>query len=512
MKTEQNDIQDFPGNSALPGDGIFPRFIAPMSEVPDTLPIELVPYRHTLPEPYDDPSVDFSEWEVIFCNDLKLTDTKDGLRAQKVNENITEITNAILHRFEFASVSGQMAVYDSPCWRILSREAAARFIKETVCDLFPGEAKFLSSKQHMEIMAQLLHDSKTRLYQEFPAPDYHYLCCRDHMYDWCSDECLSHNSSYLRFSYLNFNAKDIGYCDGTYWEKFLNDLSAGSEALRLRILEMIGVIISGYPSKSFFLLEGESNTGKSQLTNFLRDILGKSACAALNGISQLGDKWTPGSLFGKLLCLCGDVPKTPLDSKTIANIKQLTGDDLILGEIKYQNPFFFENTAKLLFSSNHPLQVPNEYQDQAFLNRLVLIPCYNPVPRSEQIPQLHVHLSHEAGYIIALAMDALKELIARNGEFTPLPEELEDKMIQAPDEEQMVIDFICDDCIREEGVECPVSAVFQAFQVRKPRSQMTPETFSKCVYNLFPEVKRGRTKLTRKFCGLCLKDFSSPQS
>lgn len=175
MKIKQNSTQKSARKSALPGDDIFSQFIAPMSEVPDTLSADLVPCRHAVPEPYDDPSVSCPEWDVIFGNDLKLTDAKEGLRSQKVNRNITEIANALLHRFEFASVSGQMAVYDPPCWRVLSREEAARFIKEAVNDLFPTEAKFLSSRQREEIANQLLHDSKTKLLREIPAPDPHYL-------------------------------------------------------------------------------------------------------------------------------------------------------------------------------------------------------------------------------------------------------------------------------------------------------------------------------------------------
>lgn len=91
---------------------------------------------------------------------------------------------------------------------------------------------------------------------------------------------------------------------------------------------------------------GESGTGKSQLSNFLRNLLENDACFALNDISQLGERWTTGSLLGKLLCICGDVPNAPLTSKAIGTIKQLTGDDLIRGEFKYQNAFTFENTAK----------------------------------------------------------------------------------------------------------------------------------------------------------------------
>lgn len=505
MKTEQDDTQKAVRKSALPGDDIFSRFIAPMSEVPDTLPADLVPCRHAPPEPYDDPSASFPERDVIFGNDLRLTDAKDGLRSQKVNQNISEIANALLHRFEFASVAGQMAVYKPPCWGILSREEAARFIKDNVSELFPKDAKYLNSRQYGEIINQLLHDSKTKFLQEIPAPDYRYLCCRDCMYDWYSGECLPHSSSYMRFSYLDLDAETIGNCDGTHWKIFLDNLTDGNPALYQRILEVLGDILSGYPSKSFFFLVGESNTGKSQIANFLKGILGKSACAALNDVSQLGQQWTPATLFGKLLCICGDMPNAPLDSKTIGAIKQLTGDDLIRGECKYQDPFTFENTAKLLFVSNYPLQIPNQNQEDALMNRLVTIPCHNPVSPSKQIPQLHMRLAQEAGYIIALAMDALKGLIARNGEFTPLPAELDVEMVKLPGKEQVIKDFVEACCIFEKDACISVKDIYSAFQNFVPETLLIDSEFSKRLGRLYPQIERHPNKANRRLLGIRLR-------
>lgn len=510
MKAESNDAGQNPGQGRESAENIFSQFIVPVSEIPDTLPAELVPCRHFQTGPYDDPSIDFPEWEDIFCNDLNLTDANEGLRSQKINRNIAEIADAFQHRFEFASVSGNLAVYEPPCWRVMHREEAVRFISEEVSALFPKEAKYLSFRQRTEIAALLLYHRKTTELREIPLPDYHYLCCQDYMYDWRSGECLPHDSSFLRFSFLDFDAEKIGNCDGPYWEQFLDTMTGNDPCLRQRILEMIGVILSGYPSKSFFLLEGRSNTGKSQLANFLRDILGKNACTALNDVSQLGQKWTPASLFGKLLCLCGDIPNVPLNSKAIGTIKQLTGDDLIRGEFKYKDAFTFENTAKLLFVSNYPLQIPNQYQETALLNRLIVIPCRNPIPQEQQIPALHTRLHQEAGYIVNLALEALCELEDRNGEFTPLAEDDGLFLIRVPDEEERVRNFVQDCCILREDASCMVGDVFHAFQAYAPEIQLVPANFSKYIYRLFPQVEPIRNNQARMFRGLCLID--SPQN
>lgn len=505
MKHDLTDGHQGSGQNSVTGEDFLSQFYAPADEVADTLPVEIVPCRHMEPV-LDDPSISFPAWDTIFGKDLNLTDVQEGLRSQKINRNITEISKAILHRYEFMSVSGCLAVYMSPCWRVLNREEAFRFIQEAVEDLFPADAKYLNDRQYRDIVSLLQHDRGTMLLKGMPAPDYSYLCCRDYMYDWRSGNCLPHGSSYRRFSCLDLDASAIGNCDGRHWEMFLDNLTNGDNNLRRRILEMIGVILSGYPIKAFFFLEGPSGTGKSQLVNVLRNVLGESACVALNDISQLGQKWTTGSLFGKLLCLCGDIPDAPLDSKTIGTIKQLTGDDLIRGEFKYKDAFTFENTAKLLFVSNYPLRIPNQAQEQAFLDRLITIPCRNPVPRECQIPAIHRLLHQEAGYIVDLAMEALRTLIARKGAFTPLPEALSAVQFQMPDCEQMVADFIQECCLLEEGASCSVSEVFQAFQNYFIEAEMDVGQFSKILCRIYPQIGRKRSSNVRKLYGLRLMD------
>ena len=483
--------------------GDFPT--VPSSGVADCLPLDLLPQRHQRPT-WRDSSVNPPELVQIFAADLKLTQANEGIRSQKATRNITEIAEAICRRYEFAAISGRLAVYQPPCWRLKRKEETMNFFVRATKQLFPDDSKYLSDRQYNEIAFQALHAESTEHLKNIPTPDYRYLACRDSLYDWHTGECLPHGSADYRFAVLDLDAASIGNCDGPHWELFLDDLTGGDDALRQRILEVIGVILSGFPSKSFFLLEGESGTGKSQLVNFLRDVLGESACLALNHLSQLGDRFTTGAIFGKLLCLCGDVPNAPLTPKAIGAIKQLTGDDLIRGEFKYKDIFTFENTANLLFVSNYPLQIPDQEHEDALLDRLVVIPCRYPVPKALQIAKLHEHLHKEAGYIIRLAMEALIDLEARNGIFTPLPEFLEYKSVQSPDSEQLLRDFVKNCCQLKEDAACTVDEIFQAFKTYTPSSKFDVTAFSKLLCRIFPEVRRSRTGKARGYQGIQLNN------
>lgn len=469
------------------------------TEIPANLPVGLLPRRHQEPT-LNDESVRFP---VLFTADL-LTEANDGIRSQKATRNLTEIAEAICRRYEFVVISERLAVYQPPHWRLMKEEDTMNFIVRATKRLFPDDSKYLSNHQYDGIKFQVFHHDATEHLKNIPTPDYRYLACRDGLYDWHTGECLPHDSADYRFAVLDLEAASIGTCDGTHWELFLDSLTGGDDALRQRILEVIGVILSGFPSKSFFLLEGESGTGKSQLVNFLRDVLGESACLALNNLSQLGDRFTTGAIFGKLLCLCGDVPNAPLTAKAIGAIKQLTGDDLIRGEFKYKDIFTFENTAKLLFVSNYPLQIPDQEHEDALLDRLVAIPCRYPVPKERQIAGLHRLLHEEAGYIVHLAMEALIDLETRNGIFTPLPEALEYEAVQAPDTEQTLRDFVQDCCQIEAGVTSTVDEVFQAFRAYAPASTFDVAKFSKLLCRVFPEISRHRTGKVRSYQGIQL--------
>lgn len=484
-------------------------FTVPDDQVPEFFSSGLVPYQHVEPE-LDDSMLPEPDWARAFRGDLKLTDAKKGLRSQVANRNIAEIANAILSRYEIISVADQLAIYNPPCWRIMGRDDMHRFVAEAVAGLFPQDKDYLDSRQYDQIIFHLRHNHKIDRLQTVPSPDPQYLCCRDGMYDWRSQTCRPHDSSFMRFSCLDIDAGSIENCDGTHWEMFLDNLTGGNPALRQRVLEMIGVILSGYPTKSFFFLQGEGGTGKSQLVNFLRDVLGTSACVALNDISQLGEKWTPGSLFGKLLCVCGDMPDAPLNSKTIGAIKQLTGDDLIRGEFKYKNAFMFENTAKLLFVSNYPLRIPNPGRERALLDRLVDIPCQNAVEKQMQIPDLHKLLYEERGCIAYQAMEALAILEARNGVFTPLPEEFVSPVMHVSDKEYFIREFIKENFILEEGASCVVNEVFRMFRTHYPEVEICVEQFSKVLRRIYPEIKKDRVNCARKFIGLRLADSADP--
>ena len=125
--------------------------------------------------------------------------------------------------------------------------------------------------------------------------------------------------------------------------------------------------------KTFMVLLGKSNTGKSVLIRFIEALVGHENTSALS-MHELNMRFYPAQLYGKLLNACADNNSLPLQS--IDSLKKITGGDLIMHEKKGKEPFFFTPFCKLVFSFNQmPLQL--EEKSNAFYKRMRILSMEN---------------------------------------------------------------------------------------------------------------------------------------
>lgn len=440
---------------------------------------------------------------------LNLTDPKTGLLRQRLNLNLAEIADYLVKTYRFAEIANQLAYYRYPDWELLPPPIAEKKIYHLLYRKDPNICKYLNSYARKEITSHLLNSPRIYHLPEIPAPDCRRVYCRDGVYVWPDGSYIPPREKDFRFSHLEVSAQAIAPTSTPTFNQFLNFIAGESEDLRTLILEVIGVIISGYPCKKFFVFKGVTNSGKSQLARFLQGILGASSCFALNDISQLGDRWTTGQLPGKLLCLCSDVPNKPLNASSIGTIKQLTGDDPIRGEIKYRSPFVFQNMAKLLFLTNFSLQISGSQADKALTQRMIQVPFSRSVPEKEQIPHLYEFLLEEAGGIIWKSIQALAKLDARGGVFTQLDSPDNGQLEVVPSNCDYVALFVKTCCLLEQNASISVGELYQAFeQFTQNQFGVTnlppPNTFSKILFSLGFPVASSRVAAERRYSGIQL--------
>ena len=225
------------------------------------------------------------------------------------------------------------------------------------------------------------------------------------------------NVTYLvNASFMGLNSPNTPVFDN-----FLYQITGGDAVLITRIWMMIGYILTpDTKAKSIFLLQGVGNSGKSLLVKLLQRLLSEDAFFPFD-VDMLSSTFGLGDLFAKALCVCQDMPNRELNSKSVAVLKELSGDDTVSSAVKYEGPIVFDNKAKLVLVSNHA--VKPKVNDDAFWDRLVVIPFKYAVDRVKQNKNLMNELLKEKDGIVTKAIMAYWELKKNNyifpGDYSP---------------------------------------------------------------------------------------------
>lgn len=224
------------------------------------------------------------------------------------------------------------------------------------------------------------------------------------------------NPNFFLTSYINLDYAKEGSMETPNFDAFLQTVSGGTPDLIARIWEIIGYLLTPDMSgKCFFVFQGVGDSGKSVLGRFISSLFDENATANID-VFRMGDRFSLYGLVGKRLNASLDLPNGRLNTSAVSIIKQLTGGDVLTAEAKYANSFSFKNTCKLLFASNHTLQL-SEY-DEAFERRIVLVPFNYAIPRNRQDPALLDKFEKEKLAIVKKGLLAYKRLKANKYVFS----------------------------------------------------------------------------------------------
>lgn len=323
----------------------------------------------------------------------------------------------------------------------------------------------------------------------------------DGVLDLDSEEVLPHQPEQYFFSYVNTSVYDVlsPPTDGEVFESFVNRAGNGDGVLREQLLEQILMAFAELDLKYLGYLVGPSHTGKSQFGAWLEGSLGPENIQVLRDINDFSDKWTVGSLAGKKLVSCWDVPDSTVSKTAVGYIKMLVGDDTMKGEIKYGKIFSVRRKPHLILASNFPLKIADAHKETALLNRVITIPFQNPVSEFEMTQNLYELLLHETPYILNQAMQAFHRFKARN--FVPtkaaIPEEYQPQEGNQP--MRTVEAFIETAITTQSSSEVSTSTLYHAFldfatcEGEKSMSELTfSKVFSRAIVTPFPNAEAIR--------------------
>lgn len=201
-------------------------------------------------------------------------------------------------------------------------------------------------------------------------------------------------------------AKWFTYCLPVEWNnnadcprfmQFLHEVA--HEADLPLIQEIFGYCF--WPNSSLqraFMFVGSGSNGKSTLLNVLRNMLGRDVTSAhtLQDLSE--NRFTAANLEGKMANICTELPTKRIAYSGL--FKALTGEDMVSAERKFiQQSVHFENTAKLIFSTN---QLPHvNDMTAAFWRRWIVITLPNSFPVNHELfPSLLAELPGILNYAL----------------------------------------------------------------------------------------------------------------
>lgn len=188
------------------------------------------------------------------------------------------------------------------------------------------------------------------------------------------------------------------------------------------IQEIFGYpLIHDYPIQTAVLLLGGRDAGKSTTLNLLTNFLGPENVSHVPLQAFANDKFSISQLYGKLANVVPDLSKEGM--KDTGMFKMVTGRDRILAQMKYQNPFYFWNTSKLIFSANQPPETKDHGLEYFKRWRLIEFPNQFGGDGEEEKKDILSELltPEEMSGCFNWAIAGLKRLL-KNGEFTSVPD------------------------------------------------------------------------------------------
>lgn len=245
---------------------------------------------------------------------------------------------------------------------------ASSFVRNTIREMIMIDSLITQSKI-MEVFRLILDDTRIQKGTDELNPDRNLINFKNGVWDIEQGKLIPHDSKYLQTIQIPHELGRYVPFEETRLYKFFQLTKLGADDIEMIMSYMAYCLTLDYGLKTFMILCGQSNTGKSVLLRFFETLVGHENVSALS-MHELSHRFYPSQLYGRLLNSCGDNESLPLSS--IGNLKKITGGDRIMHEKKGKEPFFFVPFAKLIFSFNQlPLQL--EEKSNAFYKRMRIL-------------------------------------------------------------------------------------------------------------------------------------------
>lgn len=245
---------------------------------------------------------------------------------------------------------------------------ASSYVRNTIKDMIVVD-NLITQNRIMECFRMLCDDVRLQRTTAELNNNRNLINFQNGVWDIERGELLPHDSKYLQTLQVPHKVGEYVPFKKTRLYAFFKKTNLPKEDIMMLLKYMAYCLTLDYGLKTFMILCGQSNTGKSVLIRFFETLIGRQNVSSLS-MHELNMRFYPSQLYNRLLNSCADNSSLPLSS--IENLKKITGGDQIMHEKKGKEPFFFVPFCKLIFSFNQlPLQL--EEKSNAFYKRMRIL-------------------------------------------------------------------------------------------------------------------------------------------
>lgn len=230
------------------------------------------------------------------------------------------------------------------------------------------------------------------------------------------------------------------------WLRFLDRIMAGNTDVIGFLQRLTGYALTGSNEEHCFVIfHGAGRNGKTTLTETLRRMLGDYAAGA--SIESFlvrkgeGPRTDIARLAGVRFVSANESDENRRLSE--ATMKMLTGGDVVVARMLYQDEFEFVPSFKIVISTNHRPRIRGT--DLGLWRRIRLVPFEVTIPLDEQDKDLPAKLAAELPGILRWAVDGC---LAFQRDGLREPEAVRIATMEYRNSEDSVGQFLDERCIR----------------------------------------------------------------
>lgn len=212
-------------------------------------------------------------------------------------------------------------------------------------------------------------------------------------------------------------------------------------------------------------------------------------------------------LQGKRLCIDSEMDASALNAKDISLLKKVVGNDLLQGNRKFEQQFYFQCQTKFLFCSNNKIRLQSNEDTVSLLNRIKVFELMESIPLEEQCYDLDRILDENRTYFLQEAMKGLCRLVQNNFQFSiDMPAENFVENVGCSGDVRSVQSFVDACCELGAGYQVTVADLYDAykdFTTDNEMGQVSTKRFSVFLVENYG-VTHGRTSKNRLLKGIRL--------